>query len=313
MIVESDDLAVLVEPRLDGMDIGRAVSPAAHVVLARPLYLHRFAGAERARRRDRLDDEVGIGDRAAAETAAGLHHMQLHLVRRGAADLGCGRLIDVGHLMPAPDVDGAVLVDAGDGIERFDRGMNEIGKLVMSFDHLVRRSPAPPSTSPSLRAMAAAGPSAALLYSAMISAVPRFSALASFHFTVDQIAAFQSGPHIGADHGDAARRLDNVDDAVKRLGLGRVEAFDLRAEFRRMDHDGGHKTIHLQVDGVGLGAVGLAVRVVALEIVRADLGPLVARLQLHIVRDGHFSGGLRQFAEGCALARCHARRYRRQP
>ena len=36
---------------------------------------------------DRLGDDVGIGDRAPAEAAAGHHHVQLDLLRRDAGDL----------------------------------------------------------------------------------------------------------------------------------------------------------------------------------------------------------------------------------
>src|SRR5690606_38489980 len=128
VVVKSDDLAVLVETRLDGMDIGWPVAPTAHVVLAGPLHLYRLAGAERARRSNCFDDQVGIRDRAAAKAAACLHHMQPHLIRRCPADLRGGGLIDIRHLMSAPDIDGAVLIDAGDRVEWFDRRMGEIGE-----------------------------------------------------------------------------------------------------------------------------------------------------------------------------------------
>ena len=127
-----------IEPRLEAMDVHRPVATAAHVVFARPLHLHRRAPADRLRDRDSLDDHVGVGDRASAEAAARLHHVQPNLVGRGLCHLSGSRLIEVGHLVPAPDLDDPILGSARDGVHRLERRMGEVRKLERRLQHLGR-------------------------------------------------------------------------------------------------------------------------------------------------------------------------------
>ena len=87
--------------RLHLVDESRTVAAAAHVVFAGPLHLDRRLPAQRLGDGDRLDNDVGVGRSPPAKAAAGLHHVQRHLVRGYAGDLRGGGPIGVGHLAPA--------------------------------------------------------------------------------------------------------------------------------------------------------------------------------------------------------------------
>ena len=136
VVLPADDAALAVEPGPQGMDVGRPVAPAFHVVLAGPLHLHRHAGPERARRRDRFHDNVAVIGRAAAEAAASLHDVHADLVRRDAGNLRRDGLVEPGHLVPAPDLDRPVFVHPRHRVERLERGLGEIGELVARLDDL---------------------------------------------------------------------------------------------------------------------------------------------------------------------------------
>ena len=82
---------------------------------------------------------IGVEHRATAETAAGAHHMQLHLVGRHAGDLRCDILIEIRHLVTAPDFEHAIF-HPRHRIERLERGMGEIREGVSRFEHLRRAS-----------------------------------------------------------------------------------------------------------------------------------------------------------------------------
>ena len=88
-VAECDDLAVRVETGFELMDEGRTITAAAHVVLARPLHFDRRLPADGLGDGDRFDDDIGIRDRAAAEAAAGFHHMEDDFIRRDLSDLRC--------------------------------------------------------------------------------------------------------------------------------------------------------------------------------------------------------------------------------
>ena len=176
------------------------------------------------RGRHRLDDHVGVGDGAPAEAAAGLHHVQPHLVRRACPRPGRRRLVEVGHLVPAPDLEHAVVVPPRDRVHRLQRGMGEVGELERRLD-----APAPPpasaaAMSPSSRAIAAGAPPASRGTRARSSSEPRVSAALSSQSTVTRLAALDRRPGVLGDDGHAARRLDHVDDALDRLGAAGVEA-----------------------------------------------------------------------------------------
>ncbi len=80
MVLPRDEPPFPVEPRFQPMHVGWTVAAAAHVILAGPLHAHR-SPADRLRDGDGLHDDIAVRDRAPAEAAAGLHHMQRHLVR----------------------------------------------------------------------------------------------------------------------------------------------------------------------------------------------------------------------------------------
>ena len=122
------DLARAVDHALDVVGVDRAVAAARHVVLARPLHLDRRLPADRLRGLHRLGDHVRVGRGAPSEAAAGHHDVQLDLVGRDARDLGRGRLVEVRHLVPAPDLDHVVVVPR-DRVHRLHRGVGEVGEL----------------------------------------------------------------------------------------------------------------------------------------------------------------------------------------
>ena len=98
---QATDVAVVVEADLQPCARHRAVVAAAHVVLARPDHLDRRLPPIALARLDRLDDDVGIGHRAPAEAAAGLHHMQRRPSPASTPAICADRLVEVGHLVPA--------------------------------------------------------------------------------------------------------------------------------------------------------------------------------------------------------------------
>ncbi|HYN39581.1 MAG TPA: molybdopterin cofactor-binding domain-containing protein, partial [Rhodospirillales bacterium] len=107
------------------------------VVLAGPLQRDRRPPVDRLRRLHRLDDDVAIGHGAPAEAAAGLHHVQAHLVVRHAGDLRRDRLIGIGNLEAAPHLD--PVAGSGDHrVQRFQRGVRQVGKGVGGFDDAAR-------------------------------------------------------------------------------------------------------------------------------------------------------------------------------
>jgi hypothetical protein len=75
------ELAAGVEGGFEHMVEHRAVVAAAHVVLAQPDQLDRRLAADRLDDLRGLDDVVGTGAGAAAEAAAGVEHVDLHLLR----------------------------------------------------------------------------------------------------------------------------------------------------------------------------------------------------------------------------------------
>ena len=121
------------------MDIHRTEAAGPRVVLPRPLDLDRGAPVQRPGDRHRLDDHVGIGDGPPAEAAARLHHVQPDLVRRNPGGLGGDLLVQVRNLVPAPDFQGAVIVHPGDGVERLQRRMGQVGQFEGGFQRDCRR------------------------------------------------------------------------------------------------------------------------------------------------------------------------------
>ena len=300
MIVNGDQLSIFVEARLDRMHVGRPVAAAPHVVLSGPLHLDRRFPTKRARRSHSLDDQVGIPNRSAAEATAGLHDVQPDLVGRHTADLRCDCLVEIGRLMAAPHLDDAVFAHPRDRVERLQRCVREVGELVMRFDGLGGGR----KRGRHVTVVARRGCSRAVRQLAVFRqdfGRPALFGLRLVPFHRHQVTALQRRPHVAADDGDAARRLDDIDDAVERLCFRRVEALKLGAEFGRMNHDRRQQAVHLQVDGVGLSAVCLASRIVAFEPVRPDLRPFRLRLQRHVVGNRHPGRRRSEFAEGRAL------------
>ena len=64
--------------------------------------------------------------------------MHANLRRVHARDLRGDRLVEVGHLVPAPDFEHAVAVHPRDRVQWLQRGMGEVGELEGRFDHLRR-------------------------------------------------------------------------------------------------------------------------------------------------------------------------------
>ena len=126
--------ALFVKPGLHESSGRRAVEIVAHVVFARPEYLHRRA-AHGHRHRDRLADEINL--QPPAETAAQISDMHGHCFRRHAGNACRQFTRQTRHLGWRPDLDLAAL-DLGGAIHRLERGMGQIGRAVEGIDFLRR-------------------------------------------------------------------------------------------------------------------------------------------------------------------------------
>ena len=103
-----------------------------------------------------------------------------------------------------------------------------------------------------------------------------------------------------SEHGNAARHLDHVDDAVHRFCLRRVERLDLPTEHRRACDDTNQqtRTLHVDAESGRAGDLGQAV-----EARRrfADQGPLRRILEGDLVRRLELGRGIGEFAIACAV------------
>jgi len=131
------DIALGIETRLHRMHIGWTVTPALHVVIARPLHFYRPRPAEGFRHLNRLRHHIGIEHRAPAKAAAGAHHMQLHLVWRHTGDLRRDILIEVRHLVPGPDLDDSIL-HLRHRVQWLERRMGQIGESKCGLERFRR-------------------------------------------------------------------------------------------------------------------------------------------------------------------------------
>src|SRR2546422_59400 len=113
---------------------GRAVEVAARIVLAAVDELYRLAGDLREHRR--ANDR--IGREAAAESAAEVHGVDLHLAGDDACDLGEDALRRTLGLRAGPDLD-FPFAHPGGAIERLHARMREIRRLVFGLDFFRRR------------------------------------------------------------------------------------------------------------------------------------------------------------------------------
>ena len=200
------------------VDVNRAVAAARHVVLARPLHLDRRLPADRLGGADRLDDHVGIGRGAPAEAAAGHHHVQPHPLERQPGDPGGDRLVEVRHLVAAPDLD-EVVVPPRDGVHRLERGMRQVGEL----ERRLEPAPAAGGRAPLAdrrrcgRPPPPAGPAGpAVLGQDLLGAAPLGGALVPLDG--ERVAALDRGPGRLGDDRHPARDLDHVHHALDRLG-----------------------------------------------------------------------------------------------
>ena len=301
MLMPAGDAAVPVEADAHLVDHQRPVAAAAHVVFPRPLQLHRRPPADRLRRLHHLDDNVRIRNRAPAEAAARLHHVHPHLLRRHTRDLRGDRLIGVRELVAAPHLD-PVSGSSGDGIERLEGRVRQIGKGVGGLDH------AGGAAEPAFGITAARChpltrlPGEACIFGEQV----RRTALLGLAFVPiygERVASLDRRPGVLGDHDDSARRLHHVDDAADSLRLACIEGSDGGSEQRRMGDRGGQHTRQAHVDGKLLPTVRLVGGIEAAQTVGADQRPVLRLLQSRVLRHRLSGGGLRQLAESCALAR----------
>src|SRR2546425_11542376 len=110
-------------------DRGRAVEVAARIVFAAVDELYRLAGDLREHRR--ANDR--IGREAAAESAAEVHGVDLHLAGDDACDLGEDALRRTLGLRAGPDLD-FPFAHPGGAIERLHARMREIRRLIFGLD-----------------------------------------------------------------------------------------------------------------------------------------------------------------------------------
>ena len=122
----------------DPVVIQRPVVTRPHVVFARPDELHRCLAADRLDDLRGLDQVVRLRVGATAEAAAGVEHVELHLLRLEAQDLRDGALIDGLELLAIPDF-AASAIELHHAIHRLHRGMGQKGKFEFRFDPVRRR------------------------------------------------------------------------------------------------------------------------------------------------------------------------------
>ena len=296
-----DDVAVSIEAGLHRVHIGRAVAAALHVVVARPLHLDGPRPADGLRHLDRFRHHIGIEHRAPAKTAARAHDMKLDLVGSDAGNLRGDILVEVRHLMSAPDLDDAIL-HLRHGIERFERRMREVGEGERGFQRLR-------CTCKRLdRVAIVAGDSKRRCLGLRLIGRENLRRRTRLGLLLvprhgDEIASLDRRPHGLGDDGHTARNLHDVDHALHGLGLRRIEGGNGGAEFRRMDHHGGRHVRQLHVDGEFRRAVGLHLRVVALEAGVADLRPRAGGLQRNVRGRINAGGFRRHLAIGGGLSR----------
>ena len=138
-----DQLAARVQAGLEEMEAGRAVLVVRHVVFARPQQLDRHARQPRGR--PLLGDDPGdprhldvvVAHEPPAESAAGAHEMERHVLGRNA---GAERRMLLGrNLARRPDLQ-LPIVEVRRGVLRFERRMRQQREEVLGLDDL-RRGP----------------------------------------------------------------------------------------------------------------------------------------------------------------------------
>ena len=208
--------------------------------------------ADRLGDRHRLGDDVGIGDRPAAEAAAGHHHVQLDLLRRHPRDAGRDRLVEVGHLVAAPDLEQSIL-QPRHRVERLHRGVGEVGELEARLDDLGRTGQGLVHVTilPGDGRLGAVRQLAIMVHQLGAAAHLR---RAQVPLDLERLAALDRRPHVLGDHRDALRDLDDIDHARDLACGGGVERPHLAAERRRVRDDGGEQARQLHVDRVALPA-----------------------------------------------------------
>ena len=220
------------------MDVERPVAAAAHVVLAGPLHLDRRLPADRLgdarpprRSRRHRRRRAGRSCRPVFITCS------LTLSGVDAGDLGGDRLVEIGHLVAAPDLERAVVVHAARprsaAPARHGRGR---GTRTSPRATLRGRRRAPPPRrrrcAPSPRRLPCAS---SRVFGQELGGAALSRPCASSHSTVTASRPLSAAHMFSADDRDAARSLDHVDHALDRLGRGGVEGL---RPWRRTAADG---------------------------------------------------------------------------
>ena len=288
-MLPGDELAVGVEPGLHRVHVGRPVAPALHVVLAGPLHLDRRAASPSARAVDTASTITSASEhRAPAEAAAGLHHVQPHLVRRDAGDLGRDRLVEVGHLVPAPDLDHPVLAHPRHRVHRLERGVGEVGELEASPRAPSPRRRAPPRRRPPRAPSPRAAPATSSRYSRHDLGRAARLGIGLVPLHGDRVAGLAAPPTCAR-----RRRRPRAASAPRRRRPGIAFAAAASNDAALAPNFGGWIMTAVSIPGSFTSRVKGWVplvfdgAVVAAELRVADQRPLLRRLQRHLRRHRH--------------------------
>ena len=297
VMLPAADVAVGVQAHAHAMHVQRAIAAAAHVGFARPLQFDRRAEVDRLGDFGGFDEHIAVEDRAPAETAAGLHHVQVDLIGFDAGDLRAGALHRVRHLQAAVDVQAvAVLVDHR--IQRLQRRMREVREAIGRFDGLRGLGELAGGIAALQRDLAVLFRQRFVIAEHRVRRTRLRAAVVPGH--LQRFAALDRGPGVVRHHRHAAADLHHVDHARHGFRGGGVEGFWLAAEARAVRDGRDQHARQLDVDGVVLAAVGLGARVDARGRVLADQRPRLRVLQRDLARHRQRRGGGDQAAVGRA-------------
>ena len=300
-VAPRDQPAARVEARFERVVVHGPVVARAHVVLAPPDQLHRGASVDRFCNRRRFQHEVGLRVGAPAEAAAGVQHVELHLLGLEPEELRHDRLVDGLELLAVPDLAACLFtigVELHHAVHRLHAGVREVRELVGGLER-PRRVLERALDVAVLARHGALGDGELLVlghdFGRAQAKGARFVPLGA-----ERVAALLRAPVVPGEHCDAVRRRrgerDDIDHALDGFCLGGVEALELRAEALGMQHHGGEHARQLHVLREHRAAVRLGARVGARRGL-ADVGELLRVLERNFGRHRLACGIGRKLAE----------------
>ena len=253
----------------------RTIVVVLHIVLAAPHDLDRLA--DRLRRLDGVDDEVGLA--AAAEPAAHVGHVDFHLVRRQPRCRHGGlmrwRLPLRRHVHVA-----AVRTIVRRAVHRLHRRVREEGRFERALEGLRTGNR---RVGVSVVARDLAGLLRELLVSRQNLGARELGERPFVPGDLERLRTARGRPVVVGDDGHAGADLHDVRHAGNGLRLVGVEPGDLAAEHRAAHHPRRQETRQLHVDAEHRGAVDLLRHVEPRERVAEHL-EVLRILQRHAFR-----------------------------